>query len=110
LFLTIFQRGKDLKNDLPLIPPTEETTVQFLLLVSRATYRARLSTGQALHVADKGEWDIELAEDHVIVSFPRGRILDQKVQVSSLGASPRYYVPLPRACSLTLESALEIKP
>lgn len=84
-------------------------------------------------MADAGEWDIEVKvrEQAIIVSFPRGRILDSQnrvwmrgfssiepativipyehpVSLSSLGLHPRYYVQFPRACSLTLESAISI--
>jgi hypothetical protein len=84
-------------------------------------------------VADAGEWDIEVKskDGAIIVSFPRGRILDSQnrswmkgvssiqpahivipyeypVSLSSLGLHPRYYVQFPRGCSLTLESAISI--
>lgn len=122
-----------MKNDLPFVPTIEESTVEFLLLVRRNLYQARLTTATALHLANTGEWGVELIQDHVVVTFPKGRIIDPQnrafvtemlkvrparivlphgypMSVSSLGSMPRYYVRLRRGCSLTVESALEIKP
>jgi hypothetical protein len=120
-----------LKNDLQFVPVNDQTTAESLLLISRTTYRARFVTSHAIHVAEAGEWDIEIKEETVAISFPRGRILDSQnrdwvrgfssirpanivipygypVSLSSLGMHPRYYLQFPRACSLTLESAISI--
>jgi hypothetical protein len=127
-----------LKNNLQFVQSTDQTTAKFLLLINRSTYRARFVTSQAIHVADAGEWDIEIKGEAktgesktVVISFPRGYILDSQnrawmkgmssiqpasiimpyeypVSLSSLGVRPRYYVQFPRACSLTLESSLPI--
>lgn len=124
-FLTSFNKENSVKNP-QLIPSAEETKVEFLLLVSRAAYRARFASASAVHVAEVGEWNIEIQGEDAVITFPKGRILDPQnrafvadmlsvrpirivvpfgypVFVSSLGVHARYYLKLPRACSLTFE-------
>jgi hypothetical protein len=120
-----------LKNNPQFVPLGQETQAEFLLLIRRDLYRARLVTSCAIHLAEAGEWCVEIQGETVVVTFPKGRILDSQnrpwvtkllsvvpaeivipygypVSVSGLGLHPRYYLQFPRACSLTIESTVSI--
>jgi hypothetical protein len=117
------------KNNIPFAANGKETTALFLRLVNRDKYMARFRSSCAIHVARPHDWEIGLVDGFVVLTFPRGRILDSQnrpfvtemlsvrsprillpydypIMVSSLGANPRYYAQFPGACSLTLESAV----
>lgn len=120
-----------MKNNHQPAPVEERVVTESLLSVNRDTYRARCITSQAIYLGEPGEWNIEAQDLCVVITFPNGRILDSQnrawmkgllsvipavveipygypVSLSSIGAYPRYYIQLPRACSLTLECSIPI--
>lgn len=127
VFLTSFNKENRVKK-FQIVPPDKETKAEFLLLINRNAYSARLVTSRVICLANPGEWFLHIQEESITIAFPSGRVLDSQnrifvtellsarpvrlaipfgypMSVSSPGAHPRYYLRLPRACSMTFEIA-----